>query len=403
MSAERHEPAPGAALDVVFAFSWADTWRDACIREMCMSGDRLVLALLEHPVVGRLAVANPYRSWPAQVARRLLGRRDAPFPHRPGSGLVAPTRLRRGHPVDQRGIEALYAGYDRRLRRAASRLGMVRPAVVTVNPFVAASSALAWAGPVTYYALDHWAAHPRHAHLAGAFERAYEEIRRRRRRVCAVSQPLLDHIAPTGPSAMVPNGVEAREWARPGAPPAWFASLPRPRLLYVGTIDDRLDVPALVDVARRNPGGSVVLAGLVTAPGAVAPLRAVPNVRIEPPVGRDDVAAMVSAAEACLLPHRRSPLTETMSPLKVYEYLAGGGPVVATDLEPVREIDRRLVLVEPGGDFAAGVVEALGQPRLAESERLAVVDRHSWARRHDAILRLVCQPERRPDPVPDLR
>ena len=47
------------------------------------------------------------------------------------------------------------------------------------------------------------------------------------RRVCAVSDKILDKIAPTGPAAVVPNGVDpALCGSRPEAPPHWFAALP---------------------------------------------------------------------------------------------------------------------------------------------------------------------------------
>jgi len=265
---------------------------------------------------------------------------------------------------------------------------MVRPPVITVNPFVAAYSPLEWAGPVTYYALDDWSAHPRHRPLWPAFDSAYAAIRQRRRGVCVVSQTLLDRVAPTGPAAVVANGVEPREWAQPAPPPDWFRALARPKLLYVGSIDSRLDVNDLIDVGNRFPQASIVLVGLVTDPAAVAPLRGVPNIRIEPPVGRAAVAGMIHDADVCLLPHRRTPHTETMSPLKLYEYLAGGRPVVASDLPPIRDIDSRVLLVAPGNSFADGVEAALEVPMASEDERLAFVDRHSWSRRHETILDL---------------
>lgn len=388
-ASDRNEPNRSTAHDVVVAFSWADTWGDACAREMCMSGDRLLVTLLRHEMVNRLLVANPYRSWPIRQARRLVGQRPAPFrPVRPGQELVSPMRVRRAPPDRTSAVRSLYAAYDRRLRKAAEGMGMSAPAVITVNPFVAAFAPLDWAASVTYYALDDWTAHPRHRRLWPALADANEEIRRRDRQVCAVSQALLDRIAPAGPSLVVANGVEPNEWSGPVTPPTWFAGLRGPRILYVGTIDSRIDVDVLTDLADRYPAATVVLVGLVTEAEAVAPLRALPNVHIEPPAGRSDVAALIRSADVCILPHHRSPLTETMSPLKFYEYLSGGRPVVATDLAPIRGIHPRAVLIPPGASFAEAVATALATPPVPEADRLAFVDTHAWARSHDAILGL---------------
>ena len=370
----------------MFTFSWADTWSDAVVRELCMSSDRLVDALLHHPDVARVLVADPFRSWPVRQARRLLGHRQAELPALPGRARMAPLRLRRRPPARVAAAVRLYRAYDRRLARAATAASLERPAVITVNPFVAAFSPLAWAGPVTYYALDDWAAHPRHRRLWPVLEHAHAAIRERGVGVCCVSRPLLERLAPTGPHLVVPNGVAPAEWRPPWSPPPWYGELPRPRMLYVGTIDDRLDVDSLVATATRHPGGTLVLVGLVTDPAAVARLGALPNVRIRAPVGRRAVAGMVHTAEVCLLPHRRTRLTDSMSPLKLFEYLAGGAPVVATDLPPLRDLAPGLRLAAPGAAFAEAVSEAIGAGPVSEAERRAAVAAHSWSGRHRDLL-----------------
>jgi hypothetical protein len=57
-----------------------------------------------------------------------------------------------------------------------------------------------------------------------------------------VTQAIIDRIRPSGPHAVVPNGIEPHEWISPDPAPAWFGALPGPRLLYVGSLDHRLDI-----------------------------------------------------------------------------------------------------------------------------------------------------------------
>lgn len=385
---------PGTAVgrrraeDAVFTFSSADTWNDACSRGMFMPADRLAAALLDDPGVRRVLVANPFRSWPIRAVRHSLGQRQAPLPpHGPGEGrLLQPLRVRRAHPTTPGAIARLYSSYDERLRGAAAQMGMDTPAVITCNPFVAAWCSLEWSGPVTFYAFDDWASYPAHREWWPAYEAAYGRISRLGRRVCAVSRAIVDRIAPTGPAVVVPNGLAPDEWAPPWEATGWFRSLPRPRVLYVGSLDDRLDVPALAETAHRFPGGSVVLVGPLLSDAAVAPLRKAPNVTIAPPVGRRGVAGLVHDADVCVLPHRRTSLTNAMSPLKLYEYLAGGRPVAATDLPPVRAVAGRIVLVGKSESFSEGVARALALGPCSEEERTDFVTANSWARRHRAIL-----------------
>jgi hypothetical protein len=77
-----------------------------------------------------------------------------------------------------------------------------------------------------------------------------------------------------------------------------------------------------------------------------------------------------------------------MSPLKIYEYLAGGRPVVASDLPPMRDIDNRVCLVREGEDFLAGVKHALEVGPASEAQRMEFVRRNAWSKRHDSLLDL---------------
>ena len=265
--------------------------------------------------------------------------------------------------------------------------------VITTSPFVAGFSPLRWAGRVTFYAWDDWPSGLPVRRWWTAYEEAFARIRHSGRTVVGVSQAILDRIQPTGVRAVVPNGVAPEEWRQPGQPPAWFAELRSPRILYVGALSaERLDVEAISETAARFSRGSVVLLGPVVDRAAVDLLRGHSNVRIQPPVGRAEVASVIHAADVCIMPHRLNRLTMAMSPLKLYEYLAGGRPVAASDLPPVRAVDPRIVLVPEGHSFADGVDEALSRGPLTEDDRLAFIDANSWSRRHEQILRVAFGP-----------
>lgn len=387
-----HQPAPSFfakandARDVVFTF-YLYSWKDAVGREKYRSAARLMATLMSERSVRRLVVANPYRSTPIQWARRLIGQRPLPFPASASRALVEPRRLRRRDPTSVGALERVYNAYDRILERAAADLGADRPAVITASPFVAGFSPLRWASRVTFFSTDDWPSGLPLRHWWPAYEEAFARIRDSGRAVVGVSQAILDRIRPTGPKAVVPNGVVPEEWRQRGEPPTWFAELPSPRILYTGPLtSERLDVEALRETAVRFPHGSLVLVGPIFDRAAVDSLRTHSNVRIHPPVGRAEVASVIHAADVCVLPHKFNRLTTAMSPLKLYEYLAAGRPVAASDLPPVRAVDPRIVFVPEGHSFADGVEEALSRGPLTEDDRLAFIDANSWSRRHEQIL-----------------
>jgi teichuronic acid biosynthesis glycosyltransferase TuaH len=372
--------------DVVFTFTTA-SWADARRRGMCFPPDRFAETLLVHPRVRRLLVANPFRSLPGLLARRVSGGvEDEGFPSNGRARLYTPPSLRRGEPSSVAGVARRYRHYDELLRRAAAKAGLERPVVITSHGLVAGFAPFEWAGGVTFYADDDFSAHPEHAEQRGAYLEAYSRVGASGRRVCAVSQSLIELIEPTGASAVVPNGIDPSEWESIAPPPDWMAGLPRPHIAYVGTLDDRVDWRQVRRIAERFNTGTVVLVGYAPDLSVLEPIRDVPNVHLKRTVPRREINAVLGGADVCLVPHRRTPLTESMSPLKLYEYLAAGRPVAATDLAPMRGIDDRVVTVPEGDDFAAAVERALELGPAPEAQRREFLREHAWRSRHERIL-----------------
>lgn len=373
--------------DFVFTFSF-ETYADASRRGMMRPPDRIMSTLLRSPHVRRLLVANPYRWVPRVLASPYLDR-DARFPRHERAWLHSPTRLRRRDRLAPEHAIADYRGYDESLHRAARRRGLESPVVLTTNPLVAGLAPLEWAGPVTFFARDDWLSSPARRQYWPAFAESYRRIAQSGRCVVAVSAQIIERIAPTGAHAVVPNGVEPAEWlgAAP-PPPRWFAEIPHPRAVYVGTIDTRVDIEGVKSFAQARPDIHTVLLGPLPDPRYVRELADLANVHVHASVGRSEIVAILRNADLCLVAHRRTPLTEAMSPLKLYEYLAAGAPVLSIDLPPVQGVSDRVLLVDRVSDFADVADEALARGRAAETEREAFVAANSWAARHEQIIGL---------------
>jgi len=377
---------PPRDLMMVLGFA---SWTGAQRRGLVMPDDRLTVELLRSERIGRLLVCNPYRSVAAKLVRTIVGPRDVAFPSSATRRLYEPLRLRREDATDPKAIERSCAAYDRAVRRAARRFGLDRPAIVTSHPLVAGFARFDWAGPVTYYAIDDLRAHPVLSRWWDAYDVAHARMRELGRRAVGVTDAALARVDPTGASAVIPNGIDASEWTTPGPAPDWFLALPRPRLVYVGSLDPRLEVEAIRKTALAHPGASVALVGRCPDPDHYAPVRDLPNVTIAAPVDRAQLVGLVSAADAGLIPHVRNELTLAMSPLKLYEYLAAGLPVAAVDLPAIAAVSpARTALAQGAGDFAAAVDRALALGRATEADRLAFIHANTWERRFEHLLDL---------------
>lgn len=385
---DAHATAPS---DVIFTFAFT-AWSVAAERGFAFSEDRLAIALIGHPRTRLVLICDPLRSAPRKLVRSLLHRSRTSFPTRDTASHYAPLRLRRHDQTSPVQLECEYAAYERRIRNVALRRGLERPAIITGNPLLAGYGDFSWAGPVTYYGWDDWTAYEPRRRWWPAFEDAFARLRGANRRVVAVTDNILRVIASTGECAVVPNGIDLGEWETLPRPPHQFADLPSPRLLYLGSLDSRIDVRQLRAVSEAFPGASITLFGPLLDPQHLAQLQDCHNVRIKGRVGRRDVAGIIAGADVGLIPHVRSALTEAMSPLKLYEYLAGGLPVAAVDLPGIAGVSDRVSLVPPGDDLVPAVRRALARGRASEAQRRAFVSENSWDHRFDRLLDVALAP-----------
>jgi O-antigen ligase/glycosyltransferase involved in cell wall biosynthesis len=187
---------------------------------------------------------------------------------------------------------------------------------------------------------------------------------------------------------VVGQGVDAAHFAAPTVPPPDLSALPRPRLLCVGGIDDRIDFALLDEIARLRPAWSIVLLGPELYLRAATRLTR-PNVHL---LGRRPYGALpayLQAADVCLIPYRDTPWARACNPVKTLEYLAAGRPVVSTDLPAVRPYLPLVRVAHDAPGFVATVESALAEDTLAlRRRRHDLTERASWSRRADDFCRL---------------
>lgn len=167
-----------------------------------------------------------------------------------------------------------------------------------------------------------------------------------------------------------------------------LAPLASPRVGLAGTLDDRLDVKLLMHCAQRLTRVSFVLVGPVKRHRVhLGLLTRLPNVHLLPARAHVNIPAVVAALDVCLIPYRVNAYTEGLSPLKLYEYLAMGKPVVATDLPYLRREATHIHLACTPEAFLAKIQMALADPpsKTQQHRWRAVAESYSWEYQVDAI------------------
>jgi glycosyltransferase involved in cell wall biosynthesis len=287
---------------------------------------------------------------------------------------------------------AAVRAFNRRLlpalvRRATRRLGMRRPILWAYVP--QAEALLDTLDPelVVYHCVDDIAAQA--GIDADSFRAAERRFAARADLVLASAPALATRMRELSGNVMyAPNVADTELFARalePGQPDAALAALPRPRILFTGAIvTTKLDLALLVALARERPQWSFALVGPV-GPGDpnadVSPLRAEPNIHLLGPRTYAQLPDVLRAGDAGLIPYARNELTRSIFPMKVYEYLAAGLPVVATPLPALADLPE--IATAPD---AAGIVRLLDAAIASDTpalraERSRAAAAHSWEQR----------------------
>jgi glycosyltransferase involved in cell wall biosynthesis len=358
------------------------TWAAGVEDDHIQQGQALVSRLVADVDLPSVTIVDPLRNWLRVLAS-------------PGEGVLAstagvrrrlyrPRRWARGDPYGT-DMETAYRTLERRLRAQAAR-GSV---LISCHPVLAAlADRTGWAD-VVYYGWDDWRTEEDgiFARAGGAIGRSYAQMAERDVNVITISQTLADRIGARR-STVVPNGVDRHAFDAIPPVPEWFAAIRGPVALWVGALERRVDTEALAACARElGQEWTIVMVGPVIDPAPLEVLERLDNVVVQGWHPRPQVLAMIDAARVCLLPHVRNAVTEAMSPLKLYEYVAAGTPTVSSDLPPIRGISDRVLLVPPGGPYAPAVLAAAGLPDASDAEVAAFREANDWQVRYVAFKR----------------
>ncbi|OPX89904.1 MAG: putative teichuronic acid biosynthesis glycosyltransferase TuaH [Pelotomaculum sp. PtaB.Bin117] len=185
---------------------------------------------------------------------------------------------------------------------------------------------------------------------------------------------------------VVKNGVNVEHFAGDKFPPEQeIAGMPQPVLMYTGSINSWIDLKLLIKLADDRPGYSLALIGHYYEGAADASLwrelLSKTNVYWLKSKPYAVLPGYMQHAAALLLPRTEDEHSLASDPLKLYEYLSTGKPVISTALPAVGDF-RDFVYVSDREDFAAEADKALKEHDPARARRqIAMMEKHSWPAR----------------------
>ena len=183
--------------------------------------------------------------------------------------------------------------------------------------------------------------------------------------VLYTAQSLEEHVMSLSPqqATYFPNGVNYEHFAEGSKlTPPEYEHIKRPIALYVGAMSEWFDFELINNAAQKLPDISFVLIG----PDDLAKqrLKKRPNIHVLGARKYTDLPAYMHNADVGLIPfdvENNADLVNSINPLKLYEYMACGLPVVSVKWKELTILQSPATLCETPDDFAAAILNICAQ------------------------------------------
>jgi glycosyltransferase involved in cell wall biosynthesis len=173
-----------------------------------------------------------------------------------------------------------------------------------------------------------------------------------------------------------PNGVDYAAFSEPATEPRDLTRIPHPRVGYVGVIKEQIDLDLLATLARDHASWSFVFVGPVrtvhrSLREPLARLRQLPNVHLLGERRPALLPAYLQHVDVAVLPYRRNAYTDCVNPMKLYEALAAGTPVVGSRIKTLEQFSSVAMLADTDDEWATRIRDALVGESRSEGRRAA--------------------------------
>lgn len=192
---------------------------------------------------------------------------------------------------------------------------------------------------------------------------------------------------------LVPNAVDYDSYAKPSNIVSKLPDIKGNIIGYSGLISNRLDVEMLNFLAEKHKEWSFVLVGEVVrdyCEDQMARFEKNDNVHFIGRVDVDELPSVIQSFEVGIIPYKVDLQANNVSPLKIYEYMAAGLPVVTTDFSVAREFDRMVYVCGNADEFESALMDCIKRGMDVQShimEGKVLAKNNTWDHR---VLQISC-------------
>lgn len=153
---------------------------------------------------------------------------------------------------------------------------------------------------------------------------------------------------------------------------------------YIGTIERRINYDLLKEVIDKNPDKDFVFVGPIAKEYVPEWFMNYENIHLLGRVPYKDLPSILKGFDIAIIPFKKDKVSSTIFPLKLFEYLGAGKPVVSTNFNP--DLKEFTLDTVPYCEDASSFSEVLNTILKTDNEtqkqrRLSVARENTWEKR----------------------
>jgi len=240
-------------------------------------------------------------------------------------------------------------------------------------------------------AIDNWAFHPQMKKISNIVREYYDYIDKNAKAITTVSESLLSVFPNNKNKYWIPNGVDIEFFQTNGINNKndFF------NIGYVGKIQDRIDFDLVEECLRYFNYCNFFFYGPIYGEHQriIELKNKYKNVFFKGDIHYSKLPLIMQTFSVAIMPHKINSFTESMNPLKIYEYLAAGKPVVTTDVAGVQNISDAVFISVNNNHFITLINNAFSVIKNTDNYSKIVSSSinhiHSWEYKTNQLLEIV--------------
>jgi glycosyltransferase involved in cell wall biosynthesis len=278
------------------------------------------------------------------------------------------------------------------------RLDLENLVVWSYNPFIANVEEIKKtldAKTIVFDTVDDWSTHRVYKKQKNLLKKNYQKIKDQSDIIFTVSKDLKEKLFNNENKVhWIPNGVDADHYNKPeNHIPNSMKDLKKPIIGYEGVIQERLEIELIKYLAQKNPDKSFVFVGWLWRGLDEIINREFANLENVRFLGRktyDELPNYIHLFDVAIIPHKINEFTKSMNPLKIYEYLACGKPIVSTKISGVEEFENFIKVAGDKEEFNKYINQALNSDNEElHKARIEEARKHTWEDRVERMLEII--------------